>query len=509
MRAERRREIERQMATGKKSGKNGFFVFVALAYILSLSVFSVFLIKLNVLPLKYLVTGAGFLFIITIFTAPVLISPRGKRGRKIGATFVSLILVGVFGFGTYNLASTSAFFDKITAAALPTEDYHLVIRSEDMPADEKDGASGNNYGEEELLMLVSGKTVGTVMSDDLRYSEAKAVLQEKVDIEYDYTQGNIETITRLVGKEVDAIFIAADRYEALKVSEEKNLIEKTSVLYTLKLPIESEDKTSSVDVKKEAFNVYISGTDQDGYRSDVNMIATVNPICHEVLLTSIPRDLYVKLPTKNADDKLTHSRIYGLQETIGAVENAFNLDINYYLSVNYSSVKGIVDAIGGVDVESEHEFWTSGMGRLNGMHFVVGTNHLDGDAALAFSRERHSFQSGDMTRNENQQAVLEAIIKKISSSKTILSSYSDILNAVSDNIETNMSAEDMSTLIREQLSGMPSWEVKKQAVKGEVGFGLCYALGMNASVVYQVEEEDARALDKIVQVMVAPETKNK
>ena len=502
MRAERRREIERQMETGKKARKNGFFVFVSFAYIISLLLFSAFLIKLNVLPLKYLVVAVVLVFIITVFTVPVMISPRGKRGRKIGAAFFSIILIAGFGFGTYYLASTSSFLNRITTAALPTEDYHVILRQEDMPLLEDENGRKIDYSEEELLAEISGTVVGTVMSDDIGYSEAKAILQDKVEIEYSYTKGNIETLSSLVNREVNAVFMPADRYEALKNSDGKNLVEQTGVLYTLKIPIEAEDNTSGVNVKKEAFNVYISGTDQDGYRSDVNMIATVNPVSHEVLITSIPRDLYVLLPSKNANDKLTHSRIYGLQETIGAVEDALNMDINYYLSVNYASVKGIVDAIGGVDVESEHEFWTSGMGRLNGMHFTVGTNHLNGDAALAFSRERHSFASGDMTRNENQQAVLEAILKKVSSSTTILNSYTDILSAVSGNLETNMSTEDMSTLIREQISSMPSWKIKKQAIKGEVGLGFCYALGMNASVVYQVEEEDARALDKIVGVMI-------
>lgn len=502
MREERRREIEKQVREGKKAKKNGFFVFVAVAFMISFSIFTMFLLKLKVMPLKYLLAGAFVMSVIILFTVPVLVSRRGKRGRKIGAAIVSIILVGAFGYGTYNLASTSAFFERITVAALPTEDYHVVIRAEDMPAETDADGNEIEYVEEELLYLISGTTVGTVMSDDLKYSEAKALLQDKVDIEYRYIQGNIETIKYLTDKKTDAVFMPADRYEALKASEEKTLIESTAVLYTLKIPIEVEDKTSGVDVKKESFNIYISGTDHDGYRSDVNMIATVNPVTHEVLLTSLPRDLYVKLPTKNAYDKLTHSRIYGLQETIGAVEDAFNLDINYYVSVNYSSLKGIVDAIGGIEVESKYDFWTSGMGRLNGKHFVVGTNKLDGDGALAFSRERHSFPSGDMTRNENQQAVLEAILKKASSSTTILNSYADILSAVSNNIETNMSADDMATIIREQISGMPSWKIKKQAVKGEISFGICYALGMNASVVLQVEEEDAKALDKIVKVMV-------
>ena len=236
-------------------------------------------------------------------------------------------------------------------------------------------------------------------------------------------------------------------------------------------------------------------------RPDVNMIATVNPKTHEVLLTSIPRDYYVTLPSKNAKDKLTHSSLYGIQESIGAVENALGIDVNYYLRVNYSTIIKIVDAIDGIDVDSPVDFYTSGMKgmpELNGHHFVKGMNHVDGKLALAFCRERHSFLSGDMQRNENQQAVMEAILKKATGSTTILTKYTAILDAVKDNLSTNMTTDEMADIIKMQLKDMPDWKISKQAIKGTNGYEYCYSVGTNASTVDRIPEEEAKAVDRMV-----------
>ena len=264
----------------------------------------------------------------------------------------------------------------------------------------------------------------------------------------------------------------------------------------------AEEAAMKMKVVNESFNVYISGTDQDGTRSDVNMIMTVNPVTNKILLTSIPRDYYVMLPSKNAMDKLTHSSIYGMEETVGAAEKTFGIDIDYYLRVNYDCLTGIVDAIGGVDVVSEHEFTTSGMGKLNGHHFVKGTNHLDGKAALAFSRERHSFSDGDMQRNKNQEIVLKAIIEKAVSDKAILTSYLKILNALSGNMKTSISADEINALVIMQLKTMPDWDIERQSVKGTNGMGSCYALGgAKAAIVRGIAEEETKAIEVIKAAM--------
>ena len=499
MRSDRRREIQAQMEADRKDEMkrkgNMFCRAVSIIYTVLAAAFVVLLAWLDVLPAKYFWTGVVLLVLASLFIVPVMYSFRGKKGRKIGATVVAFLLVAIFGVGTYYLADTLNFLGDITSVKEVTEDYHVVVKTEFAGED---------------VTAIAGQTVGTYMDTDLNYSEAKAMLQNEVSVEYAYEEGLTVVLEKLYSEEYPAILISAASYEGLR-GEHPELETDTKILYTIKVSVETEDNTSAVDVTKEPFNVYISGIDVEGdistvSRTDVNMIATVNPETHEVLLTSIPRDYYVNLPSKGAQDKLTHSGLYGIQETIGAVEDIMGIDINYYVRVNYTTVVKLVDAIGGIQVDSPYEFTTSGMQSLNGHHFVKGINNLDGRAALAFCRERHSFADGDMQRNENQQLVMEGILRKATSSTTILTSYTSILDAIRGNMETNMSPDQMSDIIKMQLDGMPGWDIQKQAIKGTNGWGYCYALGFSACIVDQNPEENARAVDKIVKIMTDGES---
>ena len=500
MRSDRRREIQAQMEADRKDEMkkkgNIFCRTVSIIYTVLAVAFVVLLAWLNVLPAKYFWAGVVLLALASLFIVPVMYSFRGKKGRKISATVVAFLLIGVFGVGTYYLADTLNFLGDITSIRNVTEDYHVTVKADFAGED---------------VTAIAGQTVGTYMDTDLNYSEAKAMLQNEVSVEYAYEEGLTVVLEKLYSGEYPAILISAASYEGLK-GEHPELETDTKILYTIKVPVETEDKTSAVNVTKEPFNVYISGIDVEGdistvSRTDVNMIATVNPVTHEVLLTSIPRDYYVNLPSKGAKDKLTHSALYGVQETIGAVEDIMGIDINYYVRVNYTTVVKLVDAIGGIQVDSPYDFTTSGMQSLNGHHFVKGINNLDGRAALAFCRERHSFVNGDMQRNENQQLVMEGILRKAMSSTTILTSYTSILDAVRGNMETNMSPDQMSDIIKMQLDGMPGWDIQKQAIKGTNSWGPCYALGFSASIVDQDPEENARAVDEIVKIMTDEEKK--
>ena len=514
MRKDRREEIMAQLEADRKKEKKKrgtrFCRTVSVLYTILAAAFVALLLKLNALPEKYLYPAIGILAVASLFIVPVMFSKRGKKGRKIGATLVAFLLIGVFGVGTWYLTDTLNFMDNITKIKQETEDYYVVVPQEALYED---------------ISGISGQTVGTYMINDTTYSEAKAKLQEKVAVEYAYEEDFQTLMQKLLDGSYPAVFVPAANYDLSKnaagtaadaQSGEADTAETstTKVLYTIALPIETEDQTSAVDVTKESFNVYISGSDMSGSiditnRTDVNMIATVNPKTHEVLLTSIPRDYYVTLPSKNAQDKLTHSSLYGIQESIGAIENKLGIDINYYLRVNYSTIIKLVDAMGGIDINSEHDFYTSGMKgmpELNGHHFTKGVNHVDGKLALAFCRERHSFLSGDMQRNENQQIVLTAILKKAMSSKTILTKYTALLDAVKDNMSTNMTADEMAAIIKMQLSSMPDWNIERQAIKGTNGYVFCYALGFKAATVDAIPEEEAKAVDAIVKAATGENT---
>ena len=221
---------------------------------------------------------------------------------------------------------------------------------------------------------------------------------------------------------------------------------------------------------ERSFNIYITGIDQwesekgkDLERSDVNMIATVCPQTRKILLTSIPRDTYVRLHTAQQMDKLTHTGIYGVEETLGTVEDWLGVPMDYYVKMNFTAVVDIINAIDGVDVYSPKEFvpvkrdwWT----------VKKGWNHMNGKQALAFARERKAFGSEDSKRVENQQRVVDAILKKLMTSPAILTNYPEILKAASDNMSTNMTSGEMQELVKMQLADMGEWEIDKQKVEG-------------------------------------------
>lgn len=227
-----------------------------------------------------------------------------------------------------------------------------------------------------------------------------------------------------------------------------------------------------VSVTEEPFNIYLTGIDQweeeKGYdleRSDVNMIITVNPVTKEVLLTSIPRDSYVKLHTAQEMDKLTHTGIYGVDETLNTVQDWLGIDLNYYVKMNFSAAQDVINAVGGIKVYSPVAFESS----LKGYKYEKGWNKLSGKTALYFARERKAFEGKDYIRVENQQRVMEAVIKKMTSSTALLTHYGDIMKAAKSNLQTNMSSEEMLSLAKMQISELSEWDVKAQKIEGEGG----------------------------------------
>ena len=219
----------------------------------------------------------------------------------------------------------------------------------------------------------------------------------------------------------------------------------------------------------EPFNLYISGIDsrngiEETSRSDVNMIVTVNPHNREVLLTSIPRDAYVHLHMNVELDKLTHTGIYGVEETIGTVEDWMGIDIDYYARVDFQMLVNLVNAIGGIDVYSDYAFKSA----VTDWTYVKGWNHCTGKKALYFARERKAFKGKDQQRIKNQQKVLKAIFKKITTSDALLMNYPEILKAVEKDMQTDMPMSMISALVRNQLDTGDEWDIKRQQVKGKM-----------------------------------------
>ncbi len=484
----------RQDRHEKKKSGGAFRTFTkiwSIFYILVTIVFFSFFVYMDVLAMKYVCMAAGLIVVILILTFPALFFKRFKNSRRIISLIISIALIGAYGAGIVYINGTIDFMDKVTTVKEQTEPYYVLAKADSA----YDGAES-----------VRGKTVQTFLTNEINYSEAKNMLQEETGADYEMIEDLSALASGVLDETYELIFISEAHYTTM-CSENTNFKEGSKIIHTVKVPIEVANIAKDVNVTEDSFNIYVSGLDTEGAidvvsRSDVNMIVTVNPKAHKVLLTSIPRDYYLELPnTDGAKDKLTHTGVHGINETVAAIEKLTGLDMNYYVKVNYTTVTSLVDAIGGIDVESDYTFVTHGMGVY--YEFYEGSNYLDGARALAFARERKSFSDGDLQRNKNQQKVLEGILKKALSSTTILTRYTAILDAIEDCVEINMSQEDIRRLIKMQTDGMPSWDIEKQSIVGVSSSEVCYLDGMNiyASVVLQNPESIVSAVDRIIAVM--------
>ena len=257
-------------------------------------------------------------------------------------------------------------------------------------------------------------------------------------------------------------------------------------------------------ITKEPFVVYLSGVDTRGEltekaRSDVNIIAAVNPETKQVVLINTPRDYYVDLAGTNSKDKLTHAGLYGVQTSMDTLGNLYGVDVQHYIRINFAGFINIVDALGGVDVYSDQAFTSVGSpGYYDPTTFAEGWNHLDGKSALAFARERHAFASGDIQRGINQMKVIDAMMNKIKS-PTVLMSFSKLMDAVSDCFVTSLSQEQISALVRMQLASLSDWDIQSYAVTGTSGkSSQCYSAKGQSLYVMKPDENSVNQAKELI-----------
>ena len=261
-------------------------------------------------------------------------------------------------------------------------------------------------------------------------------------------------------------------------------------------------------ITKEPFVVYLSGVDTRGdltdkARSDVNIIAAVNPVTKQVVLINTPRDYYVDLAGTNSKDKLTHAGLYGVQTSMDTLGNLYGVDVQHYIRINFAGFINVIDALGGVDVYSDQAFTSVGSpGYYDPTTFVEGWNHLDGKAALAFARERHAFKTGDVQRGINQMKVIDAMLNKIKS-PALLMGFSKIMDAASDCFVTSFSQDQISALVRMQLSDFAEWDIESYTVTGTSSSSTkCYsAKGQKLYVMKPDENSVAKAKEMIAAVL--------
>lgn len=437
----------------KRSKNKGIWFFRAVAIISTIVfvIFGIMLYMLDMIPFKYLIIFYVVFILLYIYLLLTSLLKNIKNKIRI-SSFIFLLLFGtIFGFGIKYLNDTMDFVGIISKDLLQKEVYYLMSLEESKYEDVKD-LNGSSIG------IYSSKN-----SDD-----AVKLLDKKINTTIKEYKNVVELFEDLQDKKIDGILVNESTKNLLNTDlSDMNI--KLREIYKVYVSIEKADIVKVVDVTKKPFNIYIAGGDAYGSidnvtNTDVNMVATIDPVNRKILLTSIPRDYYVNLPSFGDDayDKLTHAGYYGIEESVKAVENLLDIDINYYVKVNFSTIEGVINAIGGVDVYSDYSFCVEGGGPC----YKKGYNHMDGKKALAFARERHSFKDGDVQRVKNQQKVLEAIINKITSSTKLITNFSQILDSVSNSFSTNMETKSINRLVKMQLNDMRGWSIETQNLVG-------------------------------------------
>ena len=313
---------------------------------------------------------------------------------------------------------------------------------------------------------------------------------KKVDVKVDDVASYQEAYDNLKSGKSKAMVLSGS-YASLLESVDSNYASNLKTIYTYKIKKKNSNSAKQVDSK--VFNIYISGIDTYGSistvsRSDVNIIMTVNMNTHKILLTTTPRDAYVKIPGGGADqyDKLTHAGIYGVETSEQTLENLYGIKIDYYARINFTSFLKLIDQLGGVTVHNDQAF-TSLHGKFD---FPVGDIQMNSEQALGFVRERYSLDGGDNDRGKNQEKVISAIVNKLASLKSV-SNFTSIVNNLQDSVQTNMSLDTINDLANTQLDSGSKFTVTSQAVTGTGSTGQLTSYAMPNSSLYMMKLDDS------------------
>ena len=407
---------------------------------------------------------------ISIFLQKTKKSPLVTTAVLVIFSLVSL--VGIFGFKqmidiTNRMNQTAAFSEVEMSIVVPKE------------SDIKD-----------VSQLTSVQAPTKVDKNNIETLMSALKKDKKVDVKVDDVASYQEAYDNLKSGKSKAMVLSGS-YASLLESVDSNYASNLKTIYTYKIKKKNNNSAKQVDSK--VFNIYISGIDTYGSistvsRSDVNIIMTVNMNTHKILLTTTPRDAYVKIPGGGADqyDKLTHAGIYGVETSEQTLENLYGIKIDYYARINFTSFLKLIDQLGGVTVHNDQAF-TSLHGKFD---FPVGDIQMNSEQALGFVRERYSLDGGDNDRGKNQEKVISAIVNKLASLKSV-SNFTSIVNNLQDSVQTNMSLDTINALANTQLDSGSKFTVTSQAVTGTGSTGQLTSYAMPNSSLYMMKLDDS------------------
>lgn len=463
------------------------------------------LIRLNMLPDKYLLVAMVALVLLAVITAGLLFlrgkNPVSLARRIIGWVFAVLVIAACLLAGklAYDAYKT---IDKVTGDQTNVLEMYVLVREDD-PATAIGDTAQYPYG---------------IIADYDEDHTQQAILQIQELTGTTLTVTSFEKITEiadgLLNGQVDAVIMNGAVITILIEDEAyEDFLDKARILHTFQLTeLEvteptTEPVTEPVELEKNITNapfvVYCSGSDTRSKklrtsRSDVNILAVVNPETKQILLINTPRDYYVGNPRgKGKKDKLTNCGLYGAENSMKALGDLYGVDIKYYAKLNFTGFETLIDAVGGITVYSDKSFKAG-----NKVRIEEGENHLNGYEALCFARERYHVSGGDRGRGKNQMKVIKAVVEKLTTGTTLISGYNQILSSLEGMFKTNVTTDEISMLVKMQLSDLASWNILSYAVDGTGGSAKTYSSpGHKAYVMYPNEKLVNKAADLAKRVM--------
>ena len=484
----------------KEQNKFSKVLSILLSILLVLSSFYLLyeLIKINVLPTKLLFLMTIVFVLLDAIFILLLCHYSKSVVSKIVCIVLSLLLTLGSCFGGYYISKTGSLLTSITNVTKHAKNTVSVVVKQSSDIKNKSQLNGVSIGTLRNIGIQGSKKVLKELSND------GIVLKQK---EYDSLTALLEAF---YNREVEAIVInEASRSQILDMESYADFDTNTRVVYQTSYKVENTDKAKSVtDTTSKPFNVLISGSDTRGGfdengRSDVIMVATVNPKTSTILLTSVPRDFYVTTACDAGDgcmqgalDKITHTGIHGTNTTKRTVEQLLGIEINYTFKVGFDTVTELVDALGGVDVTVAPGYAFSN----SDVTVHEGVNHLNGHDALEYARERYAYSEGDRQRTKNQQQVLMGIVNE-ATKPSVITNYASIMDAMANTFSTTMSSDEISDLIKYQINNNPKWKMEQYMVNGTGDTLMCAELGDAASVMVPDQSTVKTAKDKINAVL--------
>lgn len=436
---------------------------IFLISIIGFALFSYALIIHKVLPAKYRLFFIGLLFLIYLVFAILIFKKSISKIIKNISTVLLLMLAVVFLIGFRYLDKSVRIFNNIsTAKKKMAYEFSIVVRKK------SDIESLNDIGDKKIIVAYNKD------HKNINLFKNEIEKKEKKKFNFDSGESYLSISEGLLEEKFD-IMLLNESFRSTIIEKNPKFSSDTRVIYTLGLEAEDVKKLEAKEVSiDEPFNLYISGTDSYGKidmagRSDVNLILSVDPKNRRILITTIPRDSYLRIAGDgyNEFDKFTHSGIYGISSSIETLEQTLNTTINYYIKVNFSSLINIVDAMGYVDVVNLQGFKPV----FSDEYYPKGILRLNGKQALHFARERKALNDGDYSRGRNHMRLLEAMIKKAISPSIILN-YDNLLDVTVNSMDTNIPYNTIMGLINNQIDDGKDWKIIKEDLKGEGVLGL-------------------------------------